>query len=246
MTAIQPGVCLTFDDLFVENWLAARPLFDRFDARVTFCVTMLHMATEAQLDGLHQLQNDGHEIALHSRTHPRLRPYLERHGIEHWLAEEVDAGIREHRAAGFPATSFACPYHASTHDTRRALGTRFEIVRTKGPRGLTADRLPRRVYRQTGRHRMVHNIGSVDFRHVGQGGTGWFATILDSIADGGGVGIFTGHDIRLRNDGPGRYATLEDLERALAMIRRRGLKFHTLTGFARAMALESQADLAGP
>lgn len=147
MTSYPPGICLTFDDLFVDNWCAAREIFDHWGARVTFCVSHLHTATDEQIAGLQSLQADGHEIGFHSRTHPRLTPYLERHGVEHWLEHEIDAGIAEHRALGFPATSFASPFHAYTRETLIGTGSRFEVVRAAGPGRLSEERLPGRIWR---------------------------------------------------------------------------------------------------
>src|SRR6056297_210681 len=161
---MPPGLCLTFDDLFVASWLAARPVLREAGARVTFCVSHLHEATPAQLDGLRALRDEGHEIGFHSRTHPRLRPYLRARGLGRWLAEEIDAGVAEHRAAGFAATSFASPFHASTPATRAATGARFAVVRARGPRSAAPDAWPGRLYRAPGPDNCVDVIGSADFR----------------------------------------------------------------------------------
>ena len=236
MKKIAPGVCLTFDDLFVENWCAALSIFESHQARATFCVTQLHSATADQIEGLRALQLHGHEIGFHSRTHPRLLPYLRQCGLENWLAKEIDAGVEEHRAAGFPATSFASPFHASTWETRRETGKRFEVIRAKGPHGMTADQLVRRIYKSPGRNSSVNNIGSIDFRHSSQGGWEWMQTILDALVKHRGVGIFTGHDIRNEATREGRYSTHSDMERLLGEIRDRGLRFYTLTNFARISA----------
>ena len=48
---MTPAICLTFDDLFVENRCAALPVFAAFGARVTFCVSHLHTATHDQIAG---------------------------------------------------------------------------------------------------------------------------------------------------------------------------------------------------
>lgn len=232
MSLSGPGVCLTFDDLFVDNWCDARAVFDAHDARATFCVCMLHTATPKQVAGLRTLQSDGHEIGYHSRTHPRLQPYLRRHGIERWLAEEIDAGVAEHRALGFPATSFASPFHASTQDTRRETGRRFKVVRVKGPRGVTSERLGARVFRAPARNNVVHNIGSVDFQNGLADSWDWLDEVLEAIKSGNGVGVFTGHNIRAVDHGHGRYSTHDQIDRLLGAIKAKNMKFYTLTEFA--------------
>lgn len=231
---IAPGVCLTFDDLTVANWMAARPLFEAAGARVTFCVSGLHTATPDQIAGLQALQAEGHEIGFHSRTHPKLAPYLARHGLDHWLEHEIDRGVAEHRAAGFPATSFAAPFHATTAETRAATAGRFEVTRARAPlRGAAA--FGARIYTRLGPERVVDNIGFADMQHQGFSGWEWQGAILDAIAAAGGVGVFTGHDLRQRKSGPGYYSTHRQLRRLLRAVSERGLRFYTLTGLARAL-----------
>ncbi|MEL7012940.1 MAG: polysaccharide deacetylase family protein [Pseudomonadota bacterium] len=231
----MPGMlCLTYDDLFVDQWLSARRLFDAFDARVTFCVARLHEATPEQMTGLKVLQADGHEIGFHTRTHPRLLPYLARHGLEHWLKHEIDDGIEEHRAAGFPATSFACPYHASTGRMRAACATRFAVIRAAGPRRVDRTNAAQRIYHRPGPSRSVDNIGYGDVQHARFPGWTWHSELLDRIAESGGTGVFTGHGIRPDRDGPGFYTAHNQLRRFLRSATERGLAFQTLTEFATA------------
>lgn len=212
----MPGtLCLTFDDLFVDNWVAARPVFADHNARVTFCVSHLHEATPAQIDGLNLLQDDGHEIACHTRTHPKLRPYLETQGLDHWLEHEVDRCIAEHRAVGFPARSFACPFHASTPETRTALASRFEVIRTDGPRSLDRDNPASRIYSEIPVSRCMGNLGFADMQHKAFPGWRWQNHLLDVIADTDGTAVFTGHDIRAQKSGPGFYSTQRQIGRLL-------------------------------
>ncbi|MFN3209244.1 MAG: polysaccharide deacetylase family protein [Roseovarius sp.] len=220
----MPGtLCLTFDDLFVANWVAARPVFADHDARVTFCVSHLHEATPEQLDGLHLLQSDGHEIACHSRTHPRLKPYLDAHGLDHWLEHEVDRALAEHRAAGFPARIFACPFHASTPETRTALATRFEIIRAAGPRSVDPANPARRIYSEIPASRCLDNLGFADMQHKAFPGWRRQHHLLDLIARTDGLAVFTGHDIRDRKTGPGFYSTTRQIGRLLQAATARGI-----------------------
>lgn len=239
LTTLQPGVCLTFDDLHTKNWCNAEPLLLSYGARATFCVTTLHTASESQIQDLRFLQSQGHEIAYHTRTHPRLTPYLQAHGVQHWVENELELGIAEHRKLGFPASSYAAAFHASKPATRRACASRFEICRTKGPRDLIPEQINNRVYKRPGRLNMVHCIGSLDFcssRHSGVSDT---MPILDAIVRQKGVGIFCGHDIQ-RDGTEGLFSTQDQLEEFLKNARRLGLRFYTLTEFARLSAVASQ------
>ncbi len=225
----MPGaIALTFDDLFVGNWHAARPLFDAFGARATFCVCKIHKARPRQIAKLRALQADGHEIAYHSRTHPRLEPYLEKHGLAHWLEHEIDAGVAEHRALGFPAESFASPFHASTPETRAETARRFAVTRAAGPRSLNRADPASRIYHRLDPDRAVDCLGFCDLRHSAFPGWDWQMRLLDLIAETGGTGVFAGHDIRA----PGRksefFSTPEDLRRLLGAAVDRGLTFVTL------------------
>jgi len=236
-----PGVCLTFDDLYVENWLAARPIFQAHDARVTFCVCRMHKATPAQIDGLHQLQEDGHEIAYHGRNHKKLKPYLRQHGLDLWLENEIARGVAEHRALGFPATSFASPFYGSTRQTRAATAPYFRITRAGSARDLALDDVPRRIYQRPAPDGAVNSIATIDFQHPGHRDWRELGLALDMLGTHRGVGIFNGHDIRPRKAGPGRYSAHRQIHRLLQEITARGLAFHTLGGFARA----AQADQEG-
>lgn len=209
--------------------MACRDLFSRYDAHVTFCVSHLHNATDEQLDALLELQSDGHEIAFHTRTHPRLGPYLERHGLARWVAEEVDRGIDEHRRAGFAARSFAYPHHVATPDTRKEIVKRFHISRMTRPYWQDRGQLQQRVYRNTPPNGEVETLGSIDLRHKRHQGPESLCAMLDAVASLSGTGVFTGHDLRDRESGAGFYSTFSDLEFILAESHRRSLRFLTLS-----------------
>jgi len=229
---VTGAVALTFDDLFTGSWNAARPILDAHGARVTFCVCRLHQAPPRKIGKLRALQADGHEIAFHTRTHPRLEPYLARHGLAHWLEHEIDAGVAEHRALGFPAESFASPFHASTPETRAETARRFAVTRAAGPQSLDAADIAARIYRRPGPDRAVDCLGSCDTRHPAFPGWDWQMHLLDTIATTGGTGVFAGHDIRPPGKKSRFFTTPEDLEHFLAAVAARGLRFVTLRELA--------------
>jgi peptidoglycan/xylan/chitin deacetylase (PgdA/CDA1 family) len=94
------GILLGFDDYHVESWNASLDLFDRYNAKVTFFVTL-----ETPTPFCSDAQARGHEIAYHTIHHPRL-PDL---SYEDFLTETVSA-ISFFAAAGIELKTFAYPY----------------------------------------------------------------------------------------------------------------------------------------
>lgn len=229
MTGAATGarLVLTFDDRGVAGWLAAADLLARYEARVTFCVHAIHEATAEELAGLRALQSQGHEIACHSKTHAAIKPFVERHGWPAYFAQEVDAALADHRAAGFAGQSWAAPFHAAPPKLRAGLATRVRVMRARGPIPAGAeDRIEDRLYHAPAPF-AVDVLGSLDTRHPKFAGWDWTETLLDRLADHGGIAVFSGHEIAVQRR-PGFWMHPDDLARFLDMARARGIGFTTL------------------
>ncbi len=220
-------ICLTFDDMFVDHWVAALPLLQDFEASVTFCVCKLHTLDADAIAGLHQLQDAGHEIAFHTRNHHNAATFIEQHGIDAWAAQELDHGIAEHRAAGFPATSFAAAFHVLPPPAAKAVKHRFRVGRSSGPWGRTDVDITRRIYKTP--RDIVHCAGWLDTCHPKFPGWRHINHILQQTAAAGGVSVFAGHDIVAQSHPPGFHMTLDDLGHLLDLARAHGLGFCTLS-----------------
>ena len=57
---IRPGIFLTFDDRNMLHWEKQIPLFEKYNARVTFFVECFDKLTTEQLDALKKLRKAGH------------------------------------------------------------------------------------------------------------------------------------------------------------------------------------------
>ncbi len=224
-----PTVCLTFDDRFCQNWNDARGVFEACNIRATFCVHGLQEATDEELRILHDLQSDGHEIACHSQTHPRLASYLQAHGLDAWLKNEVLADQALHRQLGFPGTAFACPFHHITPEVSTACAALFTVTRGAGPLRPGTPDLSLRISKTLPSDRTLDNLGMLDMMHRAQGGWSWLGTTLDAVAEQGGTAVFAGHDIRAERSGAGFYLTRRQLTRLCQAISRRGLAAKTLS-----------------
>ena len=125
-----PGLALSFDDTFVEAWVALRPLFQQYGARITFFVSHYISLSEEAHQGLETLAADGHDIEAHTVLHLRGPDYVENLGLAAYLDNEVDPSIKVLRDAGFDTNAFAYPYGARTSETDRAIGKRVPVIRS--------------------------------------------------------------------------------------------------------------------
>jgi peptidoglycan/xylan/chitin deacetylase (PgdA/CDA1 family) len=105
----QGGLAISFDDHFIDEWYALRPLFQKYNAKVTFFVVCGDTLTQDEVSKLKQLQDDGHEIGFHGTVHGRSTNIIAAHGPEKYAQEELVPGIAYMKAAGFNTTSYAHP-----------------------------------------------------------------------------------------------------------------------------------------
>jgi peptidoglycan/xylan/chitin deacetylase (PgdA/CDA1 family) len=109
----RAGLALAFDDDDVAGWFSLRDTFTAHGAHLTFFVTRWHELTPDELAMLDMLVADGHELQPHSFDHVNAIDYVEAHGIDGYLTDEVLPSIQVMIDAGFHPTAFAFPFGAS-------------------------------------------------------------------------------------------------------------------------------------
>jgi hypothetical protein len=127
---VAPGLALSFDDTYVESWLALRPLFTQYGARVTFFVSRYAALHPEQRDGLQILAADGHDIEAHSVKHFRAPDYVEDHGMAAYLRDELEPSIQVMRDDGYEITAFSYPFGARTGELDRMIAKRVPVLRS--------------------------------------------------------------------------------------------------------------------
>ncbi len=127
---VGPGLALSFDDTSVDAWFALRPLFDQFGAKVTFFVSRYQNIGPTQRAELQQLSADGHAIEAHTVNHLRGPDYVEEHGLNAYLHDEIDPSFQMLRADGFVVDAFAYPFGARTEQIDHAIGKRVSVLRS--------------------------------------------------------------------------------------------------------------------
>jgi peptidoglycan/xylan/chitin deacetylase (PgdA/CDA1 family) len=125
-----PGsLALAFDDRSLENWTALRPTFMHYGARVTFFVSEYTFLSPEQKAMLRQLADDGHDIEYHSVHHWNAEDYVNEHGAEAYINDDILPSLEAMRADGYDPHIFAYPFGARSTATDDALRPLFRHVR---------------------------------------------------------------------------------------------------------------------
>ena len=123
------GLCITFDDKSVADWVAVAPMLAKYEARATFYISQFHTFTSKELNQLRVLEAYGHEIGYHTVNHPRLENYLEQFDLKHYIVNEIERGLEMMSKLGFKTESFAYPFNNATQDSIQLLSSYFKTQR---------------------------------------------------------------------------------------------------------------------
>ena len=126
----KSGIAISFDDHFIDEWYALRPLFKKYDAKVTFYVTCGDSLKPGEIAKLKELEEDGHEIGFHGTIHGKSTEIIAAGGPQGYYTTEIEPGMRFMSAAGFRPTSYAHPggNHNETVDSV-LYANGFKIIR---------------------------------------------------------------------------------------------------------------------
>lgn len=126
----MPALALSFDDTFIESWVALLPTLERYRAKVTFFIARYQKISEALRAGVRQLADAGHGIESHSANHLRAPDYVEAHGLAAYLRDEIDPSIDALEADGYDVRAFAYPFGVRTGEIDHAIAERVTILRS--------------------------------------------------------------------------------------------------------------------
>jgi peptidoglycan-N-acetylglucosamine deacetylase len=127
---IKPSVLLTFDDHFVNEWVAAIPIFQRYNAKATFFVTGFDKLTKEQIDGLKKLKAAGHSIGCHSLRHKKALEYVKEFSLEQYWRDDIEPAIKLMSDNGLPPSCFAYPSSQNDKQTDQMLLKYFSHLRS--------------------------------------------------------------------------------------------------------------------
>ena len=211
----RAGVVITFDDHSVEEWSHARPLFQKYGARATFFVDSFHTLNEAQVRLLSELQQDGHEIGVHSVDHVNARVYKAQYPdrtAEDYMKEQVLPAVEAMKMSGLVPASFSYPGGSGPEDYDAVLLRYFRMVRTNYKWEATYPFDGRRV------------VGAIGIDHQFEADK--ILAALEKARREGNALILFGHKIGAE---PGHYwTTLDNLEIVLKYVHDHGMRFYRM------------------
>ncbi|REJ08724.1 hypothetical protein DY023_00340 [Microbacterium bovistercoris] len=125
---------LTFDDRHVASWVAARPLFDRVGATVTFFVVEADLLDAGEQRGIRTLLADGHSVGSHGLRHLDADAAIADLGTEEYLRAEITPSVEALSALGARGRSFAYPNSRRDDVSDAVLGQLFDWMRAGSAR----------------------------------------------------------------------------------------------------------------
>ena len=106
-------VALSFDDRNLDGWSAALPIFSKYGAQVTFCLS--GDVDSNAVSFVRRAMDGGHELALHGLRHRNADEAVRKLGAENYWTAEIAPQLDACKAAGIPVRTFAYPN--CCHDT---------------------------------------------------------------------------------------------------------------------------------
>lgn len=126
-----PRLALTFDDQYIDEWLAAADILKAHHACATFFVMGFPDIPSLTAMKLHKLLDKGHEIGFHSVSHINAVEAIKTNSIDAYIQAEITPGLEGMKMLGFTPTSFAYPFNAHTPELDAALKPMFSVLRAR-------------------------------------------------------------------------------------------------------------------
>ena len=125
----EPGIALTFDDDYIDNWYKYLPLLDSLNVKATFYISNYHKFSPLQVQKLKTIEAHGNEIGYHTTNHIDIPKYIDRYGLDQLVKNEINPDLVQMRIDGFNPQVFAYPYGAHNLESDNLLLDIFKSIR---------------------------------------------------------------------------------------------------------------------
>ena len=206
----SPGIVLTFDDSLIDDWYAMKDTFKEKGVHATFFCNNWHNLSQEEIAKFRELQNDGHEIAVHTKDH--LSTYDGKYNNREnkalaYLEDQVLPSIEAMNRDNFEPNSFSYPYMSDQPK-------HSDLIKEYLPHIRTFFSVVKQIDNKSESTSKFENIQK----------------ILKNLKDNKNIGVFLAHRI-LPESNPDTYQfriTTEKLIKVIDEVNRLGLKFYTL------------------
>ncbi|MFC3415158.1 polysaccharide deacetylase family protein [Algoriphagus hitonicola] len=220
---VEPGIVLSFDDDYLDNWVGILPLLERYDAKVTFFISGLSQMDSLDLEKVKLIRAKGHEIGAHTENHLSLNQYIKNYGLKAYWEKEIKAQLSAFDQLGIYPIVFAYPYGEKNQYIDFLLLSRFKATRnvvapTKGVH------LPDKIFHNLGTRQNRFYSLAIDNRDQVQ--ENQLLSAFQKVAREQKVIFLHAHDI---GEEEGYEINVFHLERMLRLAKSEGLKMHTFS-----------------
>jgi len=127
---LQPGIVLTFDDAYFDDWIKMLPIFQKYNAKATFFISLNYPVKKMDYKvKILKLYDAGNEIGIHTMNHPHLSDYLKHHSLNYYYHHEILPEVNYLKNIGISPTSFAYPYGEQNPKSNTFLSKYFNKIR---------------------------------------------------------------------------------------------------------------------
>jgi len=125
----QAGVIISFDDHYVEDWLWADSILQKYNWKASFNLSNFDKFDTIRYSKLRFLQSEGHEMACHGLNHLDAIETIQDSGIQYYLDVEILPMIDIMKKEFGGVNTFVYPYGSRNKETDEVLLNYVKIVR---------------------------------------------------------------------------------------------------------------------
>ncbi|MBL7067593.1 MAG: polysaccharide deacetylase family protein [Candidatus Marinimicrobia bacterium] len=123
------GVCLTFDDVYVNEWYKLSNLLKLSDFNATFFISKIHSLSSSEIHNLRKLDSLGFEIGCHGWNHINAVDYLTHYSLAEYYNVEILPALNFMNKNNLSPTSFTYPRGMHNDSLDQYLLQKFQVLR---------------------------------------------------------------------------------------------------------------------
>jgi peptidoglycan-N-acetylglucosamine deacetylase len=129
---VRGGVVMSFDNRHVPEWHEAHVRLKDYNWKASFCISSYSRLSLNDIQKLHELADDGHEIAGRGVSHKDAVRTIDSLGVDEYLNTEIYPMIELMEMDGFTVKSFSYPFGSRNEETDELLLGIFDVLRGVG------------------------------------------------------------------------------------------------------------------